>query len=152
GLGEPLFRADRVSFMDAPLPIPVVSANWERDPFTEARLTPLSGEPLPVTEVATASLMPRGRDEGVLVDLEYADRLRDDGSVVTGAEVWLSASAPATIVDELRGAGLTPLNETSLSQHRERLAAQGNAVAARFQIMVALICLLLAGGVVVVLS
>ena len=107
---------------------------------------------MPVSEALTARLVPGGGATGVLVDLEYAQRLQPAATLVPGTEVWLSPSAPAAVVDELRRAGLRLLDEESLSDRRAALAAEGGAVATRLQAVVAVICLLLAAGVVLVFS
>lgn len=150
--GIPLLRVDRVYLADTPAPLPVVSAGWRPEPIEERRLIPLSGDPVPVHQALTAPLLPGARAGGVLVDLEYAQRLQPEATALSGGEVWLSASAPAAIVDELRQAGLLPLGEESLSDRQADLAAEGRAVATRFRAVVAVICLVLAAGVVMVLS
>src|SRR5690606_4419455 len=57
---------------------------------------------------------------------------------------------PASIVDELRAAGLHPLREETFADHLSQLQAGGSAVAVRFQAAVSVIGLLLAAGVVLV--
>lgn len=147
---ESHIRDDWAYVVDTPVPVPVVSAGWVRDPIEELLLSVFSWQAVPVEEVATTSLLPMSRGDGVLVDVEYVDRLRPAFAPPVGAEVWLSASAPASIVDELRAAGLHPLREETFADHLSQLQAGGSAVAVRFQAAVSVIGLLLAAGVVLV--
>lgn len=148
--GGSLQRADWAFVVDSPTPLPAVAAGWWPDPSREVRLAPLSGVALPVQVAGRASLLPRLGQAGLLMDLESAQRL-DPLSVSRGTgQVWLSSSAPDSIVDDLRAAGLTPLRQDALADHEERLGAQGSAVGVRFQAAVALVGLLLVAGTLLV--
>jgi hypothetical protein len=137
---------------DAPAPLPVVVAGWRPDPVHETRLAPLAGAPVPVQVVGTAALLPLNGGYGAVVDLEYAERLVPFQVPGGTPQVWLSGSAPPSIVDDLRAAGLVPLREESLPVNVDRLSAEGSAVGVRFQAVVALVGLVLAAGAVVVLA
>ena len=144
-------RSDWAFVADTPVPLPVIVAGWRPEPTEEVRLPPLPGAAVPTEIVQRASLVPRHGKVGALVDLTYAERMVPfplAGSFTP--QVWLSASAPASIVDELRKVGLTPLRQESLSDRLSQLQAQGTAVGGRFQAAVALVGLLLAAGVVLV--
>lgn len=136
---------------DTPAPLPVVAAGWQPDTTAELRVHPLPGAAVPAAIVGNAKLIPRYGAEGVLVDLTYADRLVPFPlqSGVT-PQVWLSADAPPSIVDELAKAGLRPLRTESLSERLYQLRSEGTAVTERFQLLVALVGLLLAAGAVLV--
>ncbi|MEQ7009688.1 hypothetical protein ABN028_26290 [Actinopolymorpha sp. B17G11] len=149
--GVPVDRSDWAYVADTPAPLPVVVAGWRPDSTAEVRLPPLPGASVPTEVVRTASLVPRHGKVGALVDLTYADRLVPFPLVGgSTSQVWLSSTAPASIVDDLREVGLTPLREESLSDRLSQLHAQGNAVSGRFQAAVAVVGLLLAAGVVLV--
>jgi putative ABC transport system permease protein len=149
--GVPVDRSDWAYVADTPAPLPVVVAGWQPDSTAEVRLPPLPGASVPTEIVRTASLVPRYGKVGALVDLTYADRLVPFPLVGgSTSQVWLSSSAPASIVDDLREVGLTPLRQESLSDRLAQLHAQGNAVGGRFQAVVAVVGLLLAAGVVLV--
>ena len=144
-------RSDWAYVADIPAPLPALVAGWRPEPTEEVRLPPLPGAAVPTEVVRSAALVPRHGKEGVLVDLTYAERLVPfplAGAVTP--QVWLSATAPASIVDDLREVGLRPLREESLSERLAQLRAEGNAVGGRFQALVALVGLLLAAGVVLV--
>jgi putative ABC transport system permease protein len=144
-------RSDWAYVADVPAPLPVVVAGWQPDPTGELRLPPLPGAAVPTEVVHRAGLVPRYGEEGVLVDLTYAERLVPfplPGAVTS--QVWLSSAAPASIVDDLREVGLRPLREVSLADRLDQLRAEGSAVSGRFHAVVALVGLLLAAGVVLV--
>ncbi|HZC26702.1 MAG TPA: hypothetical protein VE287_06745, partial [Actinopolymorphaceae bacterium] len=147
----PLDRSDWAFVADSPSPLPALVAGWRPEPTDEMRLVPLPGAAVPSQVVRTASLIPRHGKLGALVDLTYADRAVPFPLVGSGvSEVWLSDSAPASIVSDLQKAGLTPLRQESLSHRLTQLRAEGSAVGERFQAAVALVGLLLAAGAVVV--
>lgn len=146
----PLDRNDWGFVADTPAPLPALVAGWQPDPTQEIRLAPLGRVAVPTEVAGTAGLIPVLGETGAMVDLEYAERLAPFALGGGTPQVWLSASAPSAIVDDLREAGLTPLRQDSLADHLERLAAEGSAVGVRFQTAVALVALLLAGGAVLV--
>lgn len=145
-----LERNDWAYVVDTPVPLPVLTAGWRPDPSGEMRVAPLSGAAVPTEVARTASLIPSLGKTGVLVDLAYADRLVPFPLAGDTSQVWLSASAPPSLVDDLESAGLTPLREDSLSDHLERLGDAGHPVGVRFDVVVTLVGLLLAAGAVLV--
>jgi hypothetical protein len=152
-IGDRALQLDGWVFVvDAPAPLPVLAAGWTPRSTEELRLAPLADLPVPAEVVGTAALVPMLGEAGLVTDLEYAQRLMPFPNPGTTPEVWLSASARSSIVDDLRAAGLRPLREESLSNQLDRLAAAGSSVAVRFQVTVALVGLLLAAGAVLVLA
>jgi putative ABC transport system permease protein len=151
--GDRALRPDGWVFaVDAPAPLPVLAAGWRPRSTEELRLAPLTGLPVPAEVVGTAALVPLLGESGLVTDLEYAQRLMPFPNPGTTPEVWLSANARPSIMDDLRAAGLRPLREESLSRQLDRLGAEGSSVAVRFQATVALVGLLLAAGAVLVLA
>jgi len=138
--------------VDAPVPLPVVTAGWAPPLAGEDRFAPLSGAAVPVTVVGTASLLPVYARPAVLVDLEYAQRLAPLPAGGSIAQVWLAEDAPASIVEDLRQAGVAPVRQESLADAAARLSSEGSAVGGRFQTVVALVGLLLAAGALVVFA
>lgn len=138
--------------VDTPLPLPALVSRWRPEPAEEVRLVPLAGAAVPVRLLPNASLLPRSGTVGAVVDLEYAERLVPFAVGGGTAQVWLSPAASPSIVDELRAAGLRPVREESLSGSVARLRAEGSAVGDRFQLVVALLGLLLAAGAVIALA
>jgi hypothetical protein len=146
-------RDGRVFLADAPAPLPVLLAGPRPEPDRagDERFRFLGAEALPFAVVAEARLVPR-LDEGALVDLEYAQRSLASSVEVASLEVWLSADAPAGLVDRLRGAGLGVIDQTDTGAVTRRLAEQGPGVAVRFQLFAAAVVLLLAAGIVTVMA
>lgn len=149
GPGGRADQADQAFVADTPAPLPAVAAGWQPDPVREVRLAPLAGIDVPLHVASRTDLLPRLGATGVLTDLENAQRLDPSAAGSTG-QVWLTSSAPDSIVDDLRAAGLTPLRQDSLAERRDRLDAQGGTVGARFQAAVAVLGLLLVAGALLV--
>lgn len=147
-----LVRSDWAFVLDAPAPLPVLVAGWRPQPAEELRVAPLIGPAVPAKIAATAALVPLLGESGMLVDLEYAQRLVPFPGSGATAQVWLSATAPPSIVDELRAAGLRPVRQDTLSGGLRRLAAEGSAVAVRFQAAAAAVGLVLAAGALLLLA
>lgn len=146
----PLERDDWSLIADTPTPLPVLTAGWRPDDTEEARLAPLAGAAVPIDVVRTASLIPRFGGLGAIADLEYAERMVPFALAGGTPQVWLSASAPASIVDDLEAAGLTVLSEEALAEHADRFAAEGSAVGVRFRAIVSIVGVLLAAGAILV--
>ncbi|MET7418729.1 hypothetical protein [Dactylosporangium sp. NPDC005555] len=89
------------------------------------------GKAVPAT-ATVARRLPRVGRGGALVDLEYADLFAADDGRATGAEVWLSATAPPTVVDALRAQGLTVTSRRTVADTRSGIAAGGTALGLRF--------------------
>ncbi len=147
----PLERSDWAFVADTPMPMPALVSGWRPEPIDEVRMVPLPGAAVPSEVSRTATLVPRHGKVGAMVDLTYAERSVPFALPGSGIpEVWLSPTAPASIVDDLRKAGLTPLRQESLSDRLAQLRAEGTAVGERFHVAVALVGLLLAAGAVLV--
>jgi hypothetical protein len=142
----------RVFVVDAPTPLPVVlaGARPEAGRAGDERITVLGTERVAFQVVATAAVLPRLGDVGVLADLEYAQRLLGRAGEAASLEVWLSPDAPAGVVDDLAGRGVQVIHEDTRAAAVNRLAEQGPGVALRFQLFAAGIVLLLAAGTIVV--
>jgi putative ABC transport system permease protein len=144
---QPLLRRDdRVFLVDAPVPVPVVTAGWRPPPETaaEPRLPVLGGAPVPVRLVRQADLLPSLGSPGAMVDLEYAVATDPAAGAHGTAQVWLAPDAGAAVLKRLRAAGLEPVRHESAAQFAGRLSADGVSAAARFQVAVGLVALLLA--------
>ncbi|WP_155374632.1 ABC transporter permease [Catellatospora vulcania] len=135
----------RVQVADVPLPVPAALAG-------EARLahdrTVVRGEMLsplrrPVDVVAAVPALPGAGTQGLLVDLEYADRAGDSTDNVADLQVWLAADAPADALDRLRATGLVPVSTETAVQRTEHLLAVGQGPGARFRFGAALLAVLL---------
>ena len=104
----------------------------------------LDGDQVPIAPVGPAVTTLPGIRTGVLVDLEYAERLSTGDGVIGLPEVWLGPSAPADTRARLEAAGLVVTGEDSAAAATERLDRRGPALAIWFH--------LLAGGCAVALA
>ncbi|BCY07638.1 FtsX-like permease family protein [Actinoplanes sp. L3-i22] len=130
---------------DTPWPIPVVATGT----FVPGEVTGLDFRPARVDVAGRLPAVPRLGGPAVLIDLEYADRVATDGAPTEAGQVWLSARAPADVVDRLGAAGLTVTGDGRSAQLAARLAQQGPAVALGYAGLVAILVALLAAGVLV---
>jgi hypothetical protein len=133
--------------LDAPTPLPAWVAG-ELPPIGDigdSRVAAFGGAVTPVRLAGRAAVLPRlGR--GLIVDLEYADRLLPGEPTVGALQVWLAKGTPRDVVDALATQGLTVVAVDSTSDRLGRLAAQGPPVALRFLMLVAAAGVLLALG------
>ncbi|MGI5237956.1 hypothetical protein [Dactylosporangium sp. CA-139066] len=143
----------RLYVVDAPLPLPVAVAG--RLPGIDGRgtgtLDPFGSRAVPVEPVA-APLLPGIGRRGVLVDLEYADRVAGGATSAERQQVWLAPGAPADLTDRLRAAGLTIVAEDSVGAADARQERFGPAAAARYGLLMGLLGLLAAGIALAVIA
>src|SRR6266511_3802953 len=104
--------------------------------------------PLPVHVGGHTGLLPRLGREGVLLDLEYADRAGADFGGGDVLQVWLTSAAPERFADRLAAEGVQTVAAESVTGLAERYRRQGTPVALRFQLLVAAGGVLLAAGTV----
>jgi hypothetical protein len=109
-------------------------------------LVGLDGRGAAVTEVARLAGLPGLGDRGVLVDLEYADRVASDAGSADTEQVWLGPAAPPDVVNRLRAQGLLVLGDSRVGQVRSVLDGQSPALALWFHLLAAGIGVLLAAG------
>jgi hypothetical protein len=126
--------------VDTPYPLPVVSISA----LPRASLGLTSSDQIPAVRVGTAHVLPGLGGEGVLVDLEYLDRIAAGTQDAPGAAVWLAAGAPADITHRLEAAGLTVTGAESITGQVRYLSGQGPGVGLRFHLIAGLLGLLLA--------
>ena len=130
GVLAPGQRSDqRVFVADAPTALPVLLAGVRAQPprAGDARVNALGSDRVGFQVVGTAAMLPRVGDKGVLADLEYAQRDVDQTSEAAVLEVWLSADAPAEVVERLKTYGIEVLGEETQSAGRITSRAAGLA-------------------------
>ncbi|MEU8002651.1 ABC transporter permease [Catellatospora sp. NPDC049111] len=135
----------RVQVADVPLPVPAVLAGEERlaHDRTVVRGELLSPLRRPVDVVAAAPALPGVGTQGLLVDLEYADRANDSTDNIADLQVWLAPDAPADAVDRLRATGLVFVSAETAAQRTEQRLAVGQGPGSRFRFGAALLAVLL---------
>ncbi len=139
---------NKLYVVDAPVPLPAAIAGGESQLAPPAErgtqtLSPFGELAVPV-DLIDAPLLPGVGRHGIVVDLEYADRVAGAGARTERQQVWLAPGAPDDIVDRLRGAGLTVLGEDSVPRADARQARFGPAAASRFGLLAGVGDLLLA--------
>ncbi|MEV4626263.1 FtsX-like permease family protein [Micromonospora sp. NPDC049523] len=140
----------RAYLIDAPVPLPVLETG--RTPVAvpgDPRLRLFGGTAVPIRVGAAARALPQVPGNGLLVDLEYADRLAA-GGFGDEPQVWLAPDAPDDLPDRLRAEGLTIVDTESTGAVQHRLARQGPPSTLRFQLLAGAIGLLLAAGALTV--
>ena len=128
---------------DAPTPLPVVRGGDIAVDRSQPRSAVVGGDVLPVRVAATGARLP-GAADGLLADLDYADRLSPDAGDRVTTEVWLGRDAPTGIDTALTSAGLTLLGERGIAGRQSELDARGPATALRFLVIVALVAIAMA--------
>jgi putative ABC transport system permease protein len=129
---------------DTPDPLPAAVAGEVRGTVVAG----LDGRDLPISRALRLPAVPGIGHPAVLVDLDYADRLATDGGP-SPSQVWLTAGAPASVVQRLRAAGLVVTGELTSAQVRRQLDQQGPALALWFYVIVAVLATALAAGALV---
>ncbi|MBM7789148.1 hypothetical protein [Tenggerimyces flavus] len=111
--------------VDVPYPLPAITAGQIR-----GKLLPnLDVEQIRLDTKATMTGVPGLGAFGVLVDLEYAERLTRDPGTASSPQVWLSADAPDSIVAKLRDQGLVIAGDRTVETIRGTLDKSGAAMA-----------------------
>ena len=145
-LDQRVFVADSA----APLPAMLTGSRPLSTRPGDNRLLVMGLDEVPYRMAGTATVLPRIGPGAALVDLEYARRLTGRATERVALEVWLTADAPDALVEGLERAGVTVVTDTTLAELTAQLAARGPGVALRFQLLAALVLVLLAAGAVVV--
>jgi putative ABC transport system permease protein len=131
--------------VDTPLPLPVAGAGRSGGDL----ITGLDSDPLPVTRVADLPAVPRLGLRATLSDLEYLDRAGTAATTTTEPEVWLTAAAPADVLDQLARQGLVITGDTRSSAVRAQLDQQGPALALWFYVLAGCLATVLAAGALI---
>jgi putative ABC transport system permease protein len=153
-LANGIRREARVYLVDAPDPVPVVLAGA----LTDAGLAGAPGVDLfgsdlvPVRVAGRLAALPRLGRSGALVDLEYAQLVATGATSGAVPQVWLAPGAPLSIVDGLARAGLRLASTDSIAAGEARYGDSGPAVALRFQLLGAVLAVVLAAAGLVLVA
>ncbi|GIH13503.1 FtsX-like permease family protein [Rugosimonospora africana] len=144
----------QVYLVDAPTPVPVLLAGQLREAGLAGNpgVDLFGSEVVPIRVAAQVSALPRLGSAGALVDLDYADRLVDDGGGAVTAQVWLAAGAPSSIVDKLGAAGLYVVSDDTIGRRQDGYSDSGPGAALRFQLLGAVLAVVLAAAGLVQLA
>jgi hypothetical protein len=132
--------------LDSPAPIASVRAKRLKSRLVGDQRVSYGSTSLSERIVGTASRLPRLGEQGVLIDLEYADRLGADFGAGESMQVWLAAGAPPGIVDKLGRQGVIILGEETIDGVADNYASFGPPLTLQFMLLSAVIGLALAIG------
>ncbi|MFI7606392.1 FtsX-like permease family protein [Micromonospora sp. NPDC049366] len=126
-----------IAVADAPDPLPAwLTRSWGTQ-HGSFHYDGIDGAPTNALVAGFVDRLPRLGGSGLLVDLEYADRLAVAGQAGV-KEVWLGAAAPDDVLDRLRAQGVAVRYDRTISAEREELLSQAPALALAFNLVAAL--------------
>ncbi|MEU4336102.1 FtsX-like permease family protein [Micromonospora lupini] len=141
-----------ISVADSPSPLPGWLTRSKGEMLGSAhRYEAIDGTPGEARVMGLADRLPRLGGSGLVVDLEYADRLAVAGQSGT-KEVWLTPTAPADVLDRLRTQGLVVKHDRTIAAVRDGYDRQGAAIALRFNLFAALAGVLIGAAGLVALA
>ncbi|MEQ4208494.1 hypothetical protein [Actinopolymorpha sp. B9G3] len=111
--------------VDVPYPLPAVTAGQ----LPGKLLTNVDNQPVRFDAKANLDGLPGVGTTGALVDLEYAERLARDPGMAGYPQVWLTADAPASVVDRLREEGLVITGDRTVASIQASIDRSGAALA-----------------------
>jgi hypothetical protein len=138
--------------MDSPSPLASIRATPPEPLLPGDPRVTLGGITVPEQQVATATRLPRLGTKGVLIDLEYADRLGADFGSGDALQVWLTGGAPARVVTALRSSGIEVVSEETIAGVADRYTRLGPPLALRFTLVSTIAGLALAAGALAVVA
>ncbi|MEV6931999.1 FtsX-like permease family protein [Dactylosporangium sp. NPDC051485] len=132
--------------LDTPAPLASVRATEIQPRRVGDQRVTYGSTSISETVAETARRLPRLGEKGVIIDLEYADRLGADFGAGESLQVWLNAGAPRDITDRLRAEGVIVLGEESIDGVADRYASLGPPLTLQFMLLSAIVGLALAIG------
>jgi len=135
--------AVRIMPTDSPSPLPIIVA---RSAGIGDHINGLDGARLPIALAGEVAELPRLGTTGGFVDLDYAERLANDGGDAYHPQIWLGPDAPADVLDRIAAQGLHVRSDSSVGPQRAALDEQGPAVALRFHELAGWLAVVLAIG------
>ncbi|WP_426510509.1 FtsX-like permease family protein [Dactylosporangium sp. McL0621] len=138
--------------LDTPAPLPSVRATRLQPRLVGDQRVSYGSVSISEDVAATARALPRLGTRGVLIDLEYADRLGADFGAGESLQVWLNASAPANITQLLQDRGLIVLGEETIDGTADRYASFGPPLTLQFMLLSGIVGFALAIGAATVVG
>jgi putative ABC transport system permease protein len=132
--------------VDAPAPIATIRAKKLQVRIAGDQRITYGSASIAERIAGSATRLPRLGDQGVLVDLEYADRLGADFGAGESMQVWLARGAPRDLTGRLEAQGLIIIGEESIDDVAARYASFGPPLTLQFMLLSAVIGVALAIG------
>ena len=107
---------------------------------------------MPALLAATERVLPVVGGDGILADLDAANRVAGDADLGGIFQVWLAPGAPPAVLDALRANGLAVLGDRTTAARTTALAAEGTVVTVPFELFAVVIALLLATVMIAVVA
>ncbi|GIH08046.1 hypothetical protein Rhe02_61130 [Rhizocola hellebori] len=134
----------RIWVRSVPEPMPLLSTGDVPEGFAAV------GSTVSVQRALATPMLPRLGDNGIMLDLRYAELSIMPRAEAQRSEVWLSADAPEDILQRIGSAGLTIQEDIRESDRLELFSRQAPALALGFLRLAALAAILLtAAGLIV---
>ncbi|MGI5244843.1 FtsX-like permease family protein [Dactylosporangium sp. CA-139066] len=132
--------------LDSPAPLPTIRATKLQPRLVGDQRVSYGSISISESIAGTALRLPRLGDKGVLLDLEYADRLGADFGAGESLQVWLSKGAPADMTKRLQDQGLIVLGDESTAGVADLYASFGPPLTLQFMLLSAIVGVILAIG------
>ncbi|HEY8472310.1 MAG TPA: FtsX-like permease family protein [Natronosporangium sp.] len=120
--------------VDVPYPLPVAVAGDLPD---GELVTSIDHQLIRVAPQVRLAGVPGAGAHGVLMDLEYADRLATDPGIASQPQVWLAPDAPPQVIDALHAQGLVVSDDRTLADVQAAGEGSGAALALRYFLLAA---------------
>ncbi len=139
---------------DAPVPLPVAIIG----PVDLEETQELAEESLfaaverPISVVRAFGSLAGVPGDGLVADLDYADRLSDNFENGAELQVWLGPAAPADAVSRLEAAGVVLVRAESATARAQRYRLSGDGLGLRLQLIAAALAVALALLAILVLA
>jgi putative ABC transport system permease protein len=130
-----------------PYPVPVVGAG-----NLPELVTGIDNELIRIERRAALTGIPGAGAAGMLMDLEYAERLALEPGAASEPRVWLTGDAPPEIVDRLREQGLVITADRNADDARAASDEGGAALALRFYLLAAGMAVLVGLGALLLVT
>ncbi|MEV4131359.1 FtsX-like permease family protein [Dactylosporangium sp. NPDC049742] len=132
--------------IDTPAPIASIRAKRLQQRIAGDQRVTYGSASISERIAGSATRLPRIGDQGVLVDLEYADRLGADFGAGESMQVWLAPDAPRDVVQRLEAQGLIVQGEETIDGTAARYASFGPPLTLQFMLLSAIVGVALAIG------
>lgn len=132
--------------VDTPAPITTIRAKRLQTRLAGDQRLTYGSTSLAERIAGDAARLPRLGDQGVMADLEYADRLGADFGAGESLQVWLAAGASDEVIRRLQEQGLFIISEDSIDEIAARYASFGPPLTLQFMLLSAVIGVALAIG------
>ncbi|MDG6106018.1 FtsX-like permease family protein [Dactylosporangium aurantiacum] len=138
--------------VDTPAPLATIRARKLQSRIAGDQRVTYGSASIAEHVAGAATRLPRLGEQGVLADLEYADRLGADFGAGESMQVWIAPGAPSDLRARLEARGLIVLGEESIEDTAARYASFGPPLTLQFMLLSAVLGVALAVGAAFVVA